>query len=153
MAGGGIVAGGVALLIVGLILPGVGAQQTLVQVGQYQVTQTTYPYAGLGQALVILGIIMLPIGFIVMAVSSAHKRREERERAEERQQLFDLATRPATFAYVPPPPVVPPAQTAPPPPPASAAYRSFCPTCGQHLNSDFCPDDGMKTKSLGGEAL
>ncbi len=150
MAGGGIVVGGIALIIVGLILPGVGAQQALVQVGGYQVTQTTYPYAGLGQALLLLGIILVPVGFIAMAASASNKRREERERADERQQLYDLAARPATPVYLPPPPVAPQTSGVSQAPTAPE-FRSFCPNCGQHVNSEFCPDDGTKTKLLGGQ--
>ncbi len=151
MAGGGVVAGGIALIIVGLILPGVGVPQTIVQVGGYQVTQTTYPYAGLGQVLFILGLILVPIGFIAMAASASSKRREERERLEERQQLYDLAARPATPMYLPPPQVVPQTTAA-----RNGSFgsepRAFCPSCGQRVDSDFCPDDGTKTKPLGGEA-
>ncbi len=150
MAGGGIVAGGILLIIVGLILPGVGAQQSVVQVGGYQVTRTTYPYAGLGQGLLILGIILLPIGFVAMAASSASRRREERERAQEREELYDLVGRTNSPSYVPiaaAPPLLPnpsASQTQP-----AVTFRSFCPECGQHLNSEFCPDDGTKTKPLG----
>lgn len=149
MAGGGIVASGILLIVAGLIVPGIGAQETLVEAGGYQVTQTTYPYASLGQMLLIVGVILVPVGFIAMAASASSKRRQEREQRQERQQLYDLVAHTATPAYAPPLPVVPQVETVHQTV-SNPEFRSFCPSCGQRLNSEFCPSDGTKAKPLGG---
>lgn len=155
MAGGGVVALGIVMIIAGLVLPGVGAQQTIAGAGPYQVTQTVYPYAGLGAALVLLGIIVLFAGFLIVGLSAARKNRDEREQREERERLYELASRPTSPQLVVAPQYVPSSQATAvmsPAPPSAPSETMFCPACGKRANCRFCPDDGTEMKPLAGSA-
>lgn len=144
MAGGGIVAAGILLIIFGLVLPGIPAQSTIAGVGGIQVTQTTYPYGGIGGVVVILGFGVLIAGFLIMAGSS----RERREKELDERFRFERSMAPQ-IQYQPMFPQATPLQSLPLPSSGPPEARMFCPACGNQYSASlgkFCPRDATELK-------